>query len=867
MRGQYQLRESIRLHLRSVAILFCAAWPCASSAAPLPSTPGRALHALEAAWQARDADAYLALWRFADDAARDAERNFLAAQWSGDEALLDAAAPLPDARRSDRMTAYAELFAVTEPRGRISQLLYTLARADDGWAVVGRDEVGQIDGLVHLTLAPEGFRAAGLTVRLEDFEMTWTSGTVFTSPASVGPTVLVFVGDGTVRFRPTPATEREQVRQYTGRPELVERVRSAFMRIHPADFHRVVSPGRLERDPDSASRLPAAERLYREQVGEAFQLDTNLPRAPWWMLPGLGDALVAFPARRATLTYAVSGTDHEGVSLFDRKKRQTIALYPGKGKDTSYDEDDDRNADVRHHDLSVRLEPARAFIGGENRMRIRLRSPSPTVRLRLDESLQIESIQSPQGGDHLFFRVRNQDAIMVGLGALSGRVGEITLTVRFSGFHRPAAVEREVLQQSNDSVFGDGAAEIPVEPVLVYSNRTAWYPQGATDDYATAVVRINLPAGDMAVTGGTPGEARTEGGRTVVEYRQDLPGKYITVAAGRLVPVDAPGVTRLRGHSVPRARAQAPAILAEASEMLGFFEAEFGALPYPVLNLVLMEGRTPGGHAPPGMVVLSQRPPLVRHALRDDPASFWDVPGFFLAHELAHQWWGHGVAARNYHERWISEAMAHYAAALWVRHKRGEEEFRRVMARMERWALRHSAQGPLQLGHRLGHLRGDSQIYRAIVYDKGAWVLHMLRRDVGEDAFRRALATVQRDHRFGKAGAAELRRALEAESGRDLAAFFAQWVEGTAIPELTVTRRTRGVGGQWETDVTVRGANVPPKTPLEVAVVHASGREAERVSLPAGGGTFTIATSGRPRRIEVNADAGLLARVKLPGGG
>jgi aminopeptidase N len=250
----------------------------------------------------------------------------------------------------------------------------------------------------------------------------------------------------------------------------------------------------------------------------------------------------------------------------------------------------------------------------------------------------------------------------------------------------------------------------------------------------------------------------------------------------------------------------------------------------------------------------------MRGTLRDDPASFWDVPGFFLAHEIAHQWWGHGVAARNYHERWISEAMAHYAAALWVRQHHGEERFRDVMQRMSRWALRHAAQGPLDLGHRLGHVKGDPQVYRAVVYDKGAWVLHMLREITGPEAFGRALAALQRDHRFRKTGADHLRAALETASGLDLAPYFREWVHGTAVPELMVSQKTTA-GPTFATAVTIRARNVPGPVPLEIAVVHRNGRERSRVMLPPEGGTFTIETPAAPRRVEVNRDGGLLARV------
>jgi aminopeptidase N len=181
---------------------------------------------------------------------------------------------------------------------------------------------------------------------------------------------------------------------------------------------------------------------------------------------------------------------------------------------------------------------------------------------------------------------------------------------------------------------------------------------------------------------------------------------------------------------------------------------------------------------------------------------------------------------------------------------------------MARWAMRHSDQGPIHLGHRLGHLQADPQIYRAVVYDKGAWVLHMLRQRVGADAFARALTVVQRDHRFGKAGSEHLREALEKESGLALEPYFREWVYGTALPELKVSRRTTPRAGSFASAVTITPRNLPGPMPLEVAVVHAGGREGIQVMLPPEGGTFTIETKGAPRRVEVDATGALLSRVE-----
>jgi hypothetical protein len=844
----------------AAAALLLAAAPraLAQQGAPPPpagaATPAELLQRLEASWRSRDVAAYLALWEFATVDAHEDERQYAEQAFAAEEVQLRYDAP-PNEPGREGFAVNLDVFSVSEPRGRVEQWLVSLIRRRAGWKVVSKRPVGQIDGLVHLSLDPKGFKAAGLELRLEDFELAMHRGSLFLSPQALGPTLLVFVGDGEVRFRPRPEEEREQLRQFCGRPELVERVGGALARIHPADLHRVLVPTELQPDPDAARRLATAQRLFREQGSRAFVLDAAAPRSPWWLLPSLGDSSVTFEtSRRGTLTFTVSSGDPEGISLFDREKRRQICLYPSAGGSTRYSEDDGRAADIIEHDLRVRVDPSREAIAGEDTLRIEMLAATSTLRLKLDDALRVESVSSPQAGRHLFFRVRNQDSLMVSLGGLSGTLGEIRLTVRYSGVLHPGGIEQELLQTAQ----APGVEEIPIESVLAFTNRNAWYPQGSTDDYATARVRFDVPMGYAAVTGGIRTEARLIGDRNVVEYVQEQPGRYITAAIGRLhesgSSVEA-GL-EIRAFAVARLRGEVPATLRLMSDILRFYAAEFGACPYPRLNLVLTEGQTPGGHSPPGMILLQQRPMLLRTTLRDDPASFADIPGFFLAHELAHQWWGHGVAPQNYRERWISEGVAQYAAALWARKARGEETFQSVLRQFGRWALKHSPMGPIHLGYRLGHVKGDAQIFRAVAYDKAAYVLHMLRGIVGEPAFRTALTELQGERRFSKIGSDDVREALERASGRSLEPYFKAWILGTRLPVLRVSQRAES--GATRVDVTAEG--LPGPVPLEITMTSPSGRRVEKVTLEPAGGSWSFASEG-PARAEVNSDRGLLVSL------
>ncbi len=841
-----------------------------AAARPAPAQDSAALlDRLEAAWKARDAAAYLALWDVGAEEL-EAEADVVQSFFSGDETRLVLKRPKPPARAST-VEVHAEVFVAREPRARVADWRFELARRERGWAIVRRDELGAVDGLVHLSLDPSGFRADGLTLKLEDFELSLQRGTVFTAPASLGPTLLLFVGEAEVRFRPQPPAEREQLRQFCGAHELRERVSAAFVRLHPADLHNVLVPVRFEPDPDAARRLPAAQRFYRAQAHRTFILDADLPRSPWWLMPGVGDASVTIETRRrGTLTYNQASGDPEDITLFDRQRRLQICSYPSGGRPPRYNEDDARTVDILSHDLRVRFQPDIFGLSGEDTIRLRLLNAVSTLRLRLHDSLRVLNVTSAEGGNHLFFRVRDQNSLVVALGPLSGRVGDITLNIRYAGAHDPLPIDQESLQvvTGGQTRLQAEDPELFVERVPVYTNRTAWYPRSDNDDYARARLRLEAPPGIFVLSGGELVASRTGARGTYTDYRLEQPAKYLTAAVGRFTDLGMrqEGELAIRAFGLPRTRGAAQEMMLTAEKVLAFFRELFGPCPYPFLNLGVTEWRTPGGHSPPGLVLVQQRPPLLGNRnLGEDPANFSDVPGFFLAHELAHQWWGQAVAPANYRERWLSEAWAQYAAALWARESGGEATFRQILDRFARWAFRYSDAGPINLGHRLGHIRGNPQIFRAVVYDKGGYVLHMLRTIVGDLAFFRGVRDFQRQHLFAKAGTDDLREALEAASGQDLRPYFDEWIYGTTLPTLRYGWRVEPGASRSRTTVHIEALDLPGPVPLAVTLVTDAGREERTVSLPARGGTFTFDSATRPRRVELNADRSLLLRVQRAG--
>ena len=344
-----------------LGLLLCTLLPAGSARPAAPDADAAAfLGRLEAAWQTRDLEGWLALWDFASPEQKAFEEDTVRAAFSSDETVpqLPPAADPPRGRA--QFGADVQVFAATEPRAQVSYWRLAAERRAGGWAIVGRQEAGQIDGLVHLSLGPRAWRARGVSLRLEDFELRMEDGTLFTTPDALGPTAFAFVGRARVRFSPLPPSEREQLRQFSGEPALDREIGWAFIRLHPADFHRALETGNLVPETDPGPRRAEAERVWRDRSQRSFTIDAPLPRSPWWLMPTPGDAIVDFPwGRKRVLTFALSAGEAEDVNLFDRDRRFQICTYPSGGRAPRYSEDDRRVVDVLDNDITARFDPER----------------------------------------------------------------------------------------------------------------------------------------------------------------------------------------------------------------------------------------------------------------------------------------------------------------------------------------------------------------------------------------------------------------------------------------------------------------------------------------------------------------------------
>jgi hypothetical protein len=799
---------------------------------------------------------------------------------------------LEGAPPGDGYRVVVEIFIATEGRAKILTTGLDIRRPPNGdvnsWRIVRAEGLSAVEGLFRLRLVTTAqYAARNFEMRAEDLLVSLQDGAVFQVECDDGVTGFMMIGRGEMRFTPTPQTERGQLRIFSGSETLVTPFDSAFVRVNPADYQRMVTTAALTRTMPEPRQVRRAQEVFAREAPKSYVLDLqDLSRETWYLLPQGGDVLAELQTRKyGVLTYTRANAQAEDVQLFQRDKRKTIALYPSQAKLAArgrfYSDDLLREYDILDYNIEASVDPERQAIDARARLSIRARASLSTITLRLADPLEVSSVTSVEYGRLLHLRISNQNTVMVSLPRTLTQDSDLTLVLTYSGRIAPEQLDVETMQVSPDGLPQE-TSPINIEPNYLLSNRSLWYPQNPVPDYATGTLRIVVPEGYSCIGSGEPVPANVVTLRDLAtlpngkafNFRAAQPLRYFAFVVSRFERVAEKTIAptaqeasnpqgdriKVAIEATPHQRGRGRQLLRPTEDILQFYSGLMGDAPFTSATIALVESELPGGHSPGYFAVLNDPLPTSALTWRNDPAAFDNFPEFFLAHELAHQWWGQAVGWKNYHEQWISEGFAQYFAALYAQKSRGDKTFTDMLRQFRRWSFSQSDQGPVYLGYRLGHIKSDLRVFRALVYNKGAAVLHMLRRLLGDEVFFNSLRRFYQDRKFQKAGTDDLQRAFEQESGRDLTRFFDRWIYGTDLPRLT-WRATIA-----ERDVTVQFQQLGNEVfdvPVTVTLVYSDGRTKD-VVVPVTDQRVErrIPTDGAVRQVQVNRDNAALAEFE-----
>lgn len=230
-----------------------------------------------------------------------------------------------------------------------------------------------------------------------------------------------------------------------------------------------------------------------------------------------------------------------------------------------------------------------------------------------------------------------------------------------------------------------------------------------------------------------------------------------------------------------------------------------------------------------------------------------------VVHEIAHQWFGDSVTERDWDDVWLSEGFATYFALLFIEHDEGRDAFASELQRTRTTVLQLERKLPdTPVIHR--NLADMSKVLNNLVYQKGGWMLHMLRQEVGNEHFWQAIREYYRRYRDSNASTADLRAVFEQVSGKPLDWFFTQWLNRPGAPKLEGAWRYDAATQQVEMSLTQAQTGEPFRVNVDVSVATSAGAPPviARVAMTGRRATATIAVSGAPVSVTLDPATTLL---------
>ncbi len=439
-----------------------------------------------------------------------------------------------------------------------------------------------------------------------------------------------------------------------------------------------------------------------------------------------------------------------------------------------------------HLDLDIRLDPIKRTLVAD----AALTTDANSLDFGLLPGLRVTGLAI--GGHRQAIPVQGEVPIHLDL---AGR-GAHTVRLTYRGTLAPLANldQRQVLERLPAMADARGSF-LPAG--------SGWYPDpGMPFSYR---LRLQLPSGQKGLAPGTLVK-ETEGDAYRAEFAFDHAAEGIDLMAGpyavteRLIPRAGQRPLRLRAWFYPDMADLAPGYLDDSARYIERYSKLIG--PYPFDSFSVVASPLPTGFGMPSLTYLGRdvlRLPFIRATS--------------LGHEILHNWWGNGVipdwATGNWSEG-LTTFMADYA------YKEDQSDEAARDARLA-W-LRDLAAVPVSEDTSLAAFTARHHGISSIIgYDKAAMVFFMLRDEIGADAFIQGLRLFWQRHRFQQASWADLRKDFGEAAGRDLGAFFQQWVEQAGAPRLKLGA-ARWAGGKLELTVAQEGGSYRLRVPLRLLI-------------------------------------------------
>ena len=526
-----------------------------------------------------------------------------------------------------------------------------------------------------------------------------------------------------------------------------------------------------------------------------------------------------------------------------------LLLFPAAGSADTYPRQP--GVDVLHYAFRLTLSDASSEITGETTITVKfLRDAVAALdldltSLSLTTGMTVQSVRrggpidvpGPASDNIAFTHLNNRLHLTL---PQQTRTGDFTFTVRYRG--TPGAGLRIGNNMHGErTFFGENWPNLARH----------WLPTiDHPYDKATGEFIVSAPSHYQVVANGVLiEELDLPGNQRRTHWKQSVPiaSWLYTIAVARFSSHLAGTVDGIPIQTwvFPQDRDAGRQLFEEQSRRaMLFFSSQIGPYPYEKLANVQATGFTGGTEYASAIFygekgVSSGRGPVV--------------------HEIAHQWFGDSVTERDWDDVWLSEGFATYFALLFSEHDEGRDAFVDGLKRSRMQVLQLEQKLPdAPVVHRnLGDMK---KVLNNLVYQKGGWVLHMLRTEVGTGHFWAAIREYYRRHRDGNASTADLRAVFEQVAGKPLEWFFTQWLDRPGVPKLEGSWRYDPAGKQVAITLAQVQAGEPYRINVDVAIATAAGAvpEIHTVAMTGRGATVTVAVAAEPASVTLDPATSLL---------
>jgi hypothetical protein len=692
------------------------------------------------------------------------------------------------------------------------------------------------DEIQNVSLDPaECYRIIDLHFNKEDLKVYLGSGyLVFTKPISSTRLGAIFVatadgGDGDILLLPPTRSERSSLATFTNSPNLEEHFKSAAFVFTDGTGDDLLA--QLENNPAS-KKSPEMGGLIAERWTPVLSnlvssFETRVVYDLFAQQPGTGIFYMAVAGNQLDnfdVLYDPTAPDQIVVGKLGYRNNQTYFNTWTSFQSRSFRNGaPPRGAHYALEDIRIAadIQPD-LTMHAVTRAKLTLREPQPrsAIPFNLSPDMQISAASVDGRPAEVFDRASLRSNLIE-----SGEDRQFLLVVDPP---LDPAVPHEVEIHHEGAVIRDAGNH-----VYYVGSRGTWYPRSGAS-LANYDLTFRYPKGLTVAATGTPVDDHVEGDWRITHIKTDTPVRFAGFNLGNFQSVvrehngyrielyanqqlesaltpkailpDAPAPEppfarrRLKPITTPAAPPSPPDPAGRMDELtknlldtLDFMTQEFG--PSPIRNLAVTP--IPGGFGQgfPGLVYLSTRayinpgqlPPHLRE--RSEQTFYSEL---LETHEVAHQWWGNLVVPASYHDDWLIESLANYSALLLLEQRKGVkaidtvlEDYRtHLLSKTDTGRTLESA-GPIIWGFRLESSLTPNA-WRTVTYEKGTWIIHMLRRRLGDEKFLALLRDISSHHH--SISTDEFRelasRYAPKSADPDLKIFFDNWVYGTGVPTV-----------------------------------------------------------------------------------